>query len=94
MITSPPGASVYIDGDFEGVTPATIPGLAEGKHDIALVLTGYTVLKANIPVEAGKTLEYTTGMTAVPRSPGFDMIPAILALGGLLAVLKIRNGKN
>jgi hypothetical protein len=91
VTTSPPGAFVYIDGVMKGVTPAMIPGLPSGDHSVSLVLDGYTPLKTNITIEAGKMSEYTTGLPAAPKTPGFGVIIALMSLGAIAAVLKIRK---
>jgi hypothetical protein len=42
ITSSPPGAAVLIDGAESGeVTPAEIPGLEAGTHDVRLLLDGY-----------------------------------------------------
>jgi hypothetical protein len=94
VTTSPPGALVYIDGVMKGVTPTTIPGLSAGVHSVTLVMTGYSDLKTTITIEAGTTTEYITGLPAAPKTPGFEVIPALLSLGGLVAIQKIRKNKK
>jgi hypothetical protein len=91
ITTSPLGATVYIDGEVKGVTPATIPGLSAGKHSVLLILAGYTTLNTTITINAGKTSEYSTGLSAPEKTPGFAVISAALSLGGLLAYRKIRK---
>jgi hypothetical protein len=91
ITTSPPGATVYIDGELKGVTPATIPGLSSGKHSVLLILAGYTTLNTTIAVNAGKTSEYITGLSAPEKTPGFAVISAALSLGALLVYRKIRK---
>ena len=84
ITTSPPGAAIYVDGEMKGVTPATIPGLAAGKHSILLNLTGYSPLNTTITINAGKTAEYSTGLSASEKTPGFAVFGAALSLGILL----------
>jgi hypothetical protein len=91
ITTSPPGATVYIDGEVKGVTPSTIPGLSAGKHSVLLILAGYSTLNTTITINAGKTSEYKTGLSAPEKTPGFAVISAALSLGGLLAYRKIRK---
>jgi hypothetical protein len=91
ITTSPPGAAVYIDGEMKGVTPATIPGLAAGKHSLLLNLTGYTSLNTTITINAGKTAEYSTGLSASPKTPGFAVFGTALSLGMLLVFRNIRK---
>jgi hypothetical protein len=91
ITTSPPGATVYIDGEIKGVTPATIPGLSAGKHPVLLILAGYNTLNTSITVNAGKTSEYSTGLSAPEKTPGFAVISAALSFGVLLVYRKIRK---
>jgi hypothetical protein len=91
VTTTPPGALVYIDGVMRGITPATIPGIPAGDHAVSLTLTGYSVLTTNVTVEAGKTSEYVTGLSALAKTPGFELIAALLSIGGLVAFMKIRK---
>jgi hypothetical protein len=91
VTTSPPGALVYVDGETKGVTPATIPGLASGKHSVLLVLAGYSSLNTTITVSSGETSEYSTALAAPAKTPGFGMILAFLSLAGILLVQKIRK---
>ena len=91
ITTSPPGATVYIDGEVKGVTPATVPGLSEGKHTVLLVLAGYNSLNTTITVNTGKTSEYSTGLSAPGKTPGFAVISAALSLGVLLMYRKIKK---
>ena len=89
--TSPQGASVYVDGEMKGVTPTTIPGLIAGNHTVLFVSPGYLDLNATITVSAGKTAEYSTSLVAPAKTPGFGVIAAVLSIGGLLMVRKIRK---
>jgi hypothetical protein len=91
ITTSPQGAAVYIDGEMKGVTPAMIPGLAAGKHSVLLNLTGYTALNTTITINAGKTAEYSTGLSASAKTPGFAVLGVALSLGMLLVFRNMRK---
>jgi hypothetical protein len=91
VTTSPPGALVYIDGVMKGVSPATIPGLSAGVHSVHLILPGYSDLKTSITVDAGTTSEYITGLSPVPKTPGFELVSALISIGGLVVIRKIRK---
>ncbi len=82
---------MYIDGEVKGVTPATIPGLSAGKHSVLLNLAGYDSLNTTITVNAGKTSEYSTGLSAPEKTPGFAVIGAAFSLGVLLVYREIRK---
>ncbi len=91
VTTSPPGALVYIDGEMKGVTPTTIPGLSAGEHSVNLILTGYSDLKTTITIESGTTSEFITGLSPAPKTPGFEVFSAILSIGGILVIRKIKK---
>lgn len=88
ITTTPAGALVYVDGVMMGVTPATIPMLAEGPHSVNLVMDGYQDLKTTITINAGTTSEYITGLSKQTKSPGFGPFPAIISVGIFLLFWK------
>ena len=53
--SSPPGASILIDGVYSGTTPTTISGLSQGNHIIRLTLSGYYDYEGTIYVLLGQT---------------------------------------
>jgi hypothetical protein len=91
ITTNPAGALVYVDGSMMGVTPTTIPMLAEGPHSITLVMDGYQDLKTTITINAGTTSEYITGLSKTPKTPGFTMGIVVLSIGVLFLYRKIRE---
>ncbi|HSQ93746.1 MAG TPA: PEGA domain-containing protein [Methanoregula sp.] len=93
ITTTPAGAFIFIDGVQRGVSPATIPGLPAGIHTLLLKLDGYQDLSTPITITAGTTQDYATALaknteTGTTRSPGFEFIPALCALG---AVIRMRT---
>ena len=56
IVTSPPGASVLLDGKSVGESPLTLDAVAAGRHTLTFTTDRGTVKKA-IRVEAGKTLK-------------------------------------
>ena len=88
--TSPQGAQVYIDGELRGITPATIPGLPAGTHAILLKMDGFEELSTTVIITAGQTAEYTTGLSANAKTPGFEITAALLSLGLLVLVRRTR----
>jgi len=41
IVSTPPGASVFVDGEYEGVTPVEIRGLSLGTHALRVQKTGF-----------------------------------------------------
>ncbi|OPX64649.1 MULTISPECIES: PEGA domain-containing protein [unclassified Methanoregula] len=62
IATDPPGAVIYIDGIKQGITPATIPGIAPGSHTLLLRLDGYDDLSIPVVVSAGRTHTYSSAL--------------------------------
>jgi hypothetical protein len=89
VTTSPPGAQLYVDGTLRGITPATIPGLSSGTHAIILKMDGFQDLATTITISGGQTAEYTTGLSKNAKTPGFEVLAALLALGLLVLVRRI-----
>ena len=94
--TSPAGATVYIDGVRQGISPAVIPGLSPGAHTILLKKDGYSDLSVTAPVTGGQTKELVLVMTKLTaagtaatlptpapttrKTPGFEVLSGIVAL--------------
>jgi hypothetical protein len=91
ITTTPAGALVYVDGTMMGVTPTTIPMLAEGQHSVSLIMDGYQDLKTTITINAGTTSEYITGLSKTTKSPGFTAGFAAISIGVLFLYRKIRE---
>lgn len=53
--SSPPGASILIDGVYQGTTPTTISDLNKGNHIIRLTLSGYYDYEGTIYIISGQT---------------------------------------
>ncbi len=90
VTTNPPGALVYVDGAVKGVSPTTVPMLAEGTHSIVLVMDGYEDLRTTITVNPGTTSEYITGLSKTTKAPGFGACIAALALFVLFLFRKLK----
>ncbi len=59
LTSQPPGAEVYIDGDFVGMTDEAlkIPDLRPKSFNLVLVLEGYKPFEKTITISEGRTLE-------------------------------------
>ena len=60
IVSSPEGAKVFVDDDYQGKTPATISTLAGGAHKIRIELAGYAPVTRDVTLENGavKTEEF------------------------------------
>ena len=58
LTTNPDGADVYVDGQFNGNSPATLK-LKPGKHTIRVSMTGYSDWTRDISTDAGSSVHLT-----------------------------------
>jgi len=94
VITDPSGAEIFIDGDFKGVSPVTIPGLSAGTHTVLLTLQEYANTTTNISITAGQTRKYTTGLQKVYKPSAIDLLlaaGAMVMIAGIALVVMFRK---
>jgi hypothetical protein len=53
--TVPRGATIYIDDEVKGVSPATISGIPAGTHELKVSRQNYKTVVKTVTVQAGKT---------------------------------------
>jgi hypothetical protein len=85
VTTNPAGARITIDNIPAGASPATIPGLSAGMHNLTITMTGYEDLSTQVNIVAGQTMDYATTLVpaagpAKSKAPGFEAVVAGLAL--------------
>ena len=100
ITTTPTGATVFIDGVQRGISPATIPGLSPGTHSLRVEMNGYTGFTTPVTITSGQTQTYTTALspaavatntpsqTASKKTPGFETVLGIAALGAVFSIKK------
>ena len=52
--SSPEGAGIFIDGNYEGTTPTTVGGLSPGLHQVEAHLAGYMVQTQMVTISSGQ----------------------------------------
>lgn len=67
--SSPAGAAIYMNGNFYGYSPVTIPNLAPGSYSMKASLSGYTPDTQVITVYAGQTATYYPVLQPSPQPP-------------------------
>ena len=84
--SSPQGAQIEIDGrtDSSWVTPATVPGLAPGQHNVTISKSGYTAENRALSVSSGSknTLSVHLNVLAAMISVGSDPSGASIFIDG------------
>lgn len=72
--STPPGASVLVDGIYQGVTqsgnPLDLTGISPGEHTITLKLQNYQDYMTRVPVQAGKTASVRATLVPVQVPAG------------------------
>jgi hypothetical protein len=89
VTTNPAGAMIFVDSIAAGASPATIPGLSSGVHNLTMTMPGYAELITQVNIVDGQIMDYST--TLIPateptkaKSPGFELIIAGLAVAGII----------
>jgi hypothetical protein len=52
--STPRGADVYVDGNYQGTSPVTVSAMSAGSHQVELHLAGYEVLTSRQNVNTGQ----------------------------------------
>ncbi|HID19820.1 MAG TPA: PEGA domain-containing protein [Methanophagales archaeon] len=68
VFSSPPGAEIYLDNNYEGRTLHTITDVLPGYHTIRLCLEGYRDWSTPVLVTAGDTTPVQATLTAIPTT--------------------------
>jgi hypothetical protein len=67
--SSPAGAAIYMNGNYYGYSPLTIPNLAPGAYTMKASLNGYTPNTQTVTVYAGQTTSYYPSLQQSPPAP-------------------------
>jgi hypothetical protein len=67
IISTPPGAALFVDGEPQGVTPAQLP-LTPGAHKLVVAGEGQMLLKRDVEVKPGARLELTLDPAKLPAA--------------------------
>lgn len=81
--TEPPGARVWVDGQYRGTSPVLVAGLSAGKHLVAATQGGYALAQIELPpgehlvklepAELAPALKKAAAVVAAdPEGPGRD----------------------
>jgi len=85
--STPQGADVYVDGNYEGRSPVTVSSLTEGAHQVELHLAGYEVMTTTETVVAGQGTVVNLVMGPYSTSSGSGSIDITSNLPGALVYL-------
>jgi len=65
--STPSGAQIYMNGNFYGYAPITIPNLAPGSYSMKASLSGYTPDTRTVTVYSGQTTYYSPVLQQSPQ---------------------------
>jgi hypothetical protein len=103
VTTDPAGATIFIDGVQQGISPATISGLSAGSHTLLLKRDGYQDLTLPVTIIAGSTQYYSSALlksgevtmgTTIPRKSSMPGFEALFAACGVCALLLLRKNSS
>lgn len=86
VFSSPPGASILIDGTYYGVTPTNLTGISQGNHLIRLTEAGYYDYEGSIYIVPGQTthafgtLPPLSQYSPTPTQAPAEVIPIIVTV--------------
>ncbi|MCE5297475.1 MAG: PEGA domain-containing protein [Methanoregulaceae archaeon] len=74
VVSTPQGASAYVDGVYYGITPALATGLSPGNHQVRISLSGFQDWVGTVYVASGATTTVTqtlhVGTPTPTQAPG------------------------
>jgi len=97
VISNPPGAEIFIDGNFKGVSPVTITGLSPGTHTVLLTLREYTNTTTNLTISAGQIQKHSAELKKISRPSAIDLLlaaGAIVMIAVIALVVMFRKNSN
>ncbi len=92
--SNPPGAQVYIDNAYVGITPVNISSVQAGTRAFLIKQAGYADWQVSEPVHSGQTAHIAATLSALP-TPTEGAMPSTLVLMavGLLAFALLSRRK-
>ena len=92
----PPGANVFLDNNFMGITPLISQDISAGSHIVTIKLDGYTEYSSTTQVNAGGESTVSASLTKVeqptPKSAtGLLMVSCALVIIGVLTIRKLKK---
>jgi hypothetical protein len=82
VITTPTGATLFLNGKFKGTTPVTVPGLDPGTYVASLSSPGYRNQSVQFDVQSGAVTTVTLSLLSVNGSLWVTTSP----VGGTIAI--------
>jgi hypothetical protein len=87
--STPEGAQIYLDNQYEGTTPSTLPGVLAGAHTIEFRNSGYQNSFNNISVTSAMATYYVSAVLIPFTSQTLQ--PTIAPVGTTVQIQEITN---
>jgi len=87
IVSTPPGAEVFVDNQFRGYTPAMITGIPAGQHQILLRYTGYVDYSTTVTIIAGQTIPGAFSMQPAPTPTPASSPSVLVPVAGLMVLI-------
>ena len=92
----PPGANVFLDNNFMGISPLTSQDVSAGSHIVTIKLDGYTEYSSTTQVNAGAESTVSASLTKVEQPTqesaiGPLMVGCALVIMGFLTIRKLKK---
>lgn len=68
LTSFPPGAEVYLNGEYRGTTPTTITEVPSGRHTAEIRLAGYERWSSPVSVTKDSTATLTAMLVSIPAT--------------------------
>lgn len=75
VTSSPSGATLFLDGRNEGITPVSIPRVPQGERDVRIQLAGYETYQTTLRISPDDTSRVDATLEAMPGSLEVVTIP-------------------
>jgi len=90
VLSTPAGATVWLDGKESGTTPVRVPGVEPGTHRLVLTLQGYNDIMQPVEITGGTESEVNASFLQ-KKAPGFAVPVSLAALAFVVLVLTGRR---
>lgn len=102
IVSTPPGAVVYLDGKSVGNTPLYLRDIPPGEHNVALYLAGHTLISRKVDTSDGSRGEVEATLTApgatveinTGHAEGLVFVDEIPVGSGRAVTLMIARGEH
>jgi hypothetical protein len=91
VTSSPQNVKVFLDAGYIGESPAVFPEIAPGTHAMEFSKDGFSTIRKNVTVNAGRTTNVMVVLTYIPPTAtedtsSFPWVPLLVVIIGLAVI--------